>query len=155
MRLFLRLIASFWVCHAAWLRGRPLIQAKKFKACLKAFEVFLRQNVMPRTVFREPIRMKKGMQTVAVTIPKCCQGHQYQRSVTIRDGVPVADNLLAMELTQYWRSSGMFVMPKTEVTNVKGRKKMETSVNSLMLWPSGKKKVSQARVRFSNVSYVR
>lgn len=27
-----------------------------------------------------------------------------------------------------WRSVGIFVMPKTEVTNVRGRKKIETCI---------------------------
>ena len=50
---------------------------------------------------------KKGTQTVAMTMAK---------------GV----NL-------WWRSStGMFVMPKTDVTNVRGRKKMLTNVSNLM-----------------------
>lgn len=80
-----------------------------------------RQNVIPDVVFRDPIRKKNGTQTTAMTIAKSLK----------------------------FCSCGMLVMPNTDVTNVKGRKKMETyffislitfeiknvltSVNSLML----------------------
>lgn len=56
------------------------------------------QKAMPAVVFKKPIRTKKGMQTVAMAMPK------FLKSC----------------------SEGMLVIPKTEVTNVKGRKKMET-----------------------------
>ena len=66
---------------------------------------------MPVVVLREPIRMKNGTQTVAVTMPKC----------------------------QYCRSAGMFVMPKTLVTKVSGKKNIETRVRSLILYPSARR----------------
>lgn len=53
---------------------------------------------MPEVVFREPISRKKGMHTVAMTIPNHLN----------------------------WCWVGMLVMPKTEVTNVRGRKKIDT-----------------------------
>jgi len=59
---------------------------------------FERQNSIPDVVFREPINRKNGMHTVAMTIPNHLN----------------------------WCSVGMLVMPKTEVTNVRGRKKIET-----------------------------
>ena len=80
---------------------------------------------MPVVVFKEPIKMKNGTQTVAVTIPKC----------------------------QYCRSAGMFVMPKTLVTKVSGRKKIETRVSSLMLYPSAGS-VSCCTVSRDRLTYV-
>jgi hypothetical protein len=56
------------------------------------------QNSMPLVVFREPIKKKNGTQTVAIVIPKALN----------------------------WWSVDMFVIPKTDVTKVRGRKKMET-----------------------------
>lgn len=64
---------------------------------------FPRQNSMPDVVFREPIRKKNGMQTVAIVMPnhlKLC-------------------------------SVSMFVMPYTEVTKVSGRKNIETCRKSV------------------------
>ncbi len=59
---------------------------------------------MPWVVFREPISRKKGTQTVAMTTPKILN----------------------------WWSVGMLVIPKTEVTKVSGRKKIETYANRLL-----------------------
>lgn len=56
------------------------------------------QNSMPAVVFKKPISTKKGTQTVPMTMPK------FLKSC----------------------SEGMLVIPKTDVTNVKGKKKMET-----------------------------
>ena len=49
-------------------------------------------------VFREPIKKKNGTQTVAIVIPKALN----------------------------WWSVDMFVIPKTDVTKVRGRKKIDT-----------------------------
>jgi len=54
---------------------------------------------MPDVVFREPIRRKNGTQTTAMTIAKFLKPEPWE---------------------------GMLVMPKTDVTNVKGRKNIET-----------------------------
>jgi hypothetical protein len=53
---------------------------------------------MPAVVFKKPMRTKNGTQTVAIVTPKFLKSF----------------------------SEGIFVMPKTEVTKVRGRKKMET-----------------------------
>ena len=65
---------------------------------LKIWCHFERQNSIPLVVFREPIKRKNGTQTVAIVIPKALN----------------------------WWSVDMFVIPKTDVTKVRGRKKMET-----------------------------
>lgn len=65
---------------------------------LKIWFHFERQNSIPLVVFREPIKRKNGTQTVAIVIPKALN----------------------------WWSVDMFVIPKTDVTKVRGRKKMET-----------------------------
>jgi hypothetical protein len=57
---------------------------------------------MPEVVFSDPIRKKKGMQTTAMTMAK------FLKSC----------------------SCGMLVIPKTDVTKVKGKKKMETCNSS-------------------------
>lgn len=56
------------------------------------------QNVIPEVVFKEPIRRKKGTQTTDMTMAKSLK----------------------------FCLLGIFVIPKTEVTNVKGRKKIDT-----------------------------
>ena len=65
---------------------------------LKIWCHFERQNSIPLVVFREPIKRKNGTQTVAIVIPKALN----------------------------WWSVDMFVIPKTDVTKVRGRKKIET-----------------------------
>ncbi len=51
--------------------------------------------------------------------------------------VYVGKHMIARTMPKAWKLSppGMFVMPKTEVTKVRGRKKMVTRVRSLMLCP--------------------
>jgi hypothetical protein len=63
----------------------------------KVYHLF-RQKVMPDVVFRDPIRMKNGRQTVTITTPKILN----------------------------WCSVGIFVIPKTDVTKVRGRKNIDT-----------------------------
>jgi hypothetical protein len=58
----------------------------------------LRQNCIPVVVLRKPIKTKNGTQTVAMVIPN------EPKSCSV----------------------DIFVMPYTEVTNVKGRKNIET-----------------------------
>lgn len=53
---------------------------------------------MPDVVFKDPIKRKKGMQTVHITMPNTLNSC----------------------------SVGMLVMPKTDVTNVMGRKNIDT-----------------------------
>jgi hypothetical protein len=65
---------------------------------LKIWCHFERHNSIPLVVFKEPIRKKNGTQTVAIVIPKALN----------------------------WWSVDMFVIPKTDVTKVRGRKKIET-----------------------------
>ena len=61
------------------------------------FSYLLLQKAIPCVVFREPMRKKNGTQTVAITIPKSRKP-----------------------------SDGMLLIPKTEVTKVRGRKNMDT-----------------------------
>jgi hypothetical protein len=65
---------------------------------LKILCHFFCQNSIPEVVLRDPIRKKKGIQTSVIAIAKF------------------------LKLCSW----GIFVMPKTEVTKVRGRKKIET-----------------------------
>jgi len=67
---------------------------------------------MPDVVLSEPMRRKNGMQTVAITTAN-------------------ALNLSACV--------GMSVMPKTEVTKVKGRKKIETCSEIILVYGTYKR----------------
>ncbi len=60
---------------------------------------------MPEVVLSDPIKRKNGMHTVAIVTPN----HLNCRSV------------------------GIFVMPNTEVTKVRGRKKIETCICQIRL----------------------
>src|SRR5436190_22487111 len=94
-------------CGISALVFSPLVDIRFIEAILfqMASPNFSLQKRIPLVVFMEPMRRKNGTQTAARTTPK----------------------------RQKLALGSMLVMPKTEVTNVKGRKNMLTSVSSLML----------------------
>lgn len=69
-----------------------------FRVHAESFCRFARQNSIPEVVFNDPTTMKKGTQTVTIVMIKAL----------------------------YWCSLGIFVMPKMDVTKVRGKKQIVT-----------------------------